>query len=90
MKAKIRNTDEIVDVMSFKASEGCPERDWVCYVDSEGLEHTQKLNALRDLEVIEDIPDVSDIIDLKPPLSNSPLRIKDIYKLLIEVSNYHR
>lgn len=38
--------------MSFKSSEGCPEKDWVCYVDSEGLEHTQKLNALRDLEVI--------------------------------------
>ena len=51
MKAKIRKTEEIVDVMSFKSSEGCPEKDWVCYVDSEGLEHTQKLNALRDLEV---------------------------------------
>ena len=52
MKAKIIKTGEVVDVMSFKASEGCPERDWVCYVDSEGLEHKQKLNALRDLEVI--------------------------------------
>ena len=52
MKAKIIKTMEVVDVMSFKSSEGCPEKDWVCYVDAEGLEHTQKLNALRDLEVI--------------------------------------
>jgi|GEM_PF-4892625 hypothetical protein len=40
MKAKIIKTMEVVDVMSFNASEGCPEKDWVCYVDSEGLEHT--------------------------------------------------
>lgn len=87
MKAKIRKTGEIVDVIAYKSSESWPENDWVCYVDSEGLEHTQKINALRDLEAIEDMPD---IIDLKPPLFNSPLRIKDIYKLLIEVYNYHR
>lgn len=59
MKAKIIKTGEIVDVMSFKSSEGCPEKDWVCYVDSEGLEHTQKLNALRDLEVINKTEDKS-------------------------------
>lgn len=57
MKAKIIKTGEIVDVMSFKSSEGCPEKDGVCYVDSEGLEHTQKLNALRDLEVIDNTED---------------------------------
>lgn len=57
MKAKIIKTMEVVDVMSFKSSEGCPEKDWVCYVDSEGLEHTQKLNALRDLEVIDKTED---------------------------------
>lgn len=55
MKAKIRKTGEIVDVIAYKSSESWPENDWVCYVDSEGLEHTQKINALRDLKVIEDI-----------------------------------
>lgn len=29
----------------------------MCYVDSEGLEHTKKINALRDLEVIDKTED---------------------------------
>lgn len=59
MKAKIRKTGEIVDVIAFKSSEACPEKDWVLYVDSEGLEHTKKINALRDLEVIDKTEDKS-------------------------------
>lgn len=50
MKAKIRKTGEIVDVIAFKSSETCPEKDWVRYVDSEGLDLIQELNALEDLE----------------------------------------
>lgn len=53
MKAKIRKTGEIVDVIAFKYSEACPEKDWVRYVDSEGLDLIQELNALEDLEVID-------------------------------------
>jgi hypothetical protein len=53
MKAKIRKTGEIVDVIAFKSSEACPEKDWVRYVDSEGLDLIQELNALEDLEVID-------------------------------------
>lgn len=57
MKAKIRKTGEIVDVIAFKSSEACPEKSWVRYVDSEGLDRTRKLNALRDLEVIDKTED---------------------------------
>ena len=46
MKARIRKTGEIVDVIAFKSSETCPEKDWVRYVDSEGLDLIQELNAL--------------------------------------------
>lgn len=57
MKAKIRKTGEIVDVIAFKSSEACPEKDWVRYVDSEGLDLIQELNALEDLEVIDKTED---------------------------------
>lgn len=57
MKAKIRKTGEIVDVIAFKSSEACPEKDWVRYVDSEGLDPIQELNALEDLEVIDKTED---------------------------------
>lgn len=57
MKARIRKTGEIVDVIAFKSSEACPEKDWVRYVDSEGLDLIQELNALEDLEVIDKTED---------------------------------
>lgn len=57
MKAKIRKTGEIVDVIAFKSSEACPEKSWVRYVDSEGLDRTRKLNALKDLEIIDKTED---------------------------------
>lgn len=57
MKARIRKTGEIVDVIAFKSSEACPEKDWVRYVDSEGLDIIQELNALEDLEVIDKTED---------------------------------
>lgn len=57
MKARIRKTGEIVDVIAFKYSEACPEKDWVRYVDSEGLDLIQELNALEDLEVIDKTED---------------------------------
>ena len=57
MKARIRKTGEIVDVIAFKSSETCPEKDWVRYVDSEGLDLIQELNALEDLEVIDKTED---------------------------------
>lgn len=57
MKARIRKTGEIVDVIAFKSSEACPEKDWVRYVDSEGLDLIQELNALEDLEIIDKTED---------------------------------
>ena len=57
MKARIRKTGEIVDVIAFKSSEACPEKDWVRYVDSEGFDLIQELNALEDLEVIDKTED---------------------------------
>lgn len=60
MKAKIRKTGEIVDVIAFKSSEACPEKDWVRYVDSEGLDLIQELNDLEDLEDLEVIDKTED------------------------------
>lgn len=60
MKARIRKTGEIVDVIAFKSSEACPEKDWVRYVDSEGLDLIQGLNALEDLEDLEVIDKTED------------------------------
>lgn len=57
MKAKIRETGEIVDVIYY---EGSPYRrsyvlDFVNYIDSHGIEHTEKnnLNYYWDFEPME-------------------------------------
>ena len=61
MKAKIRKTVEIVDVICYG---GSPNRrsdalDYVNYIDSQGIEHTEPnhLNYYWDFEPIETITD---------------------------------
>lgn len=61
MKAKIRKTGEIVDVICYG---GSPNRrsdvlDYVKYIDSQGVEHTEPnhLNYYWDFEPIETVDD---------------------------------
>ena len=57
MKAKIRKTGEIVDVICFGGSPNrrCDVIDYVNYIDSQGVEHTEPnhLNYYWDFETIE-------------------------------------
>jgi hypothetical protein len=54
MKAKIRKTGEIVDVISFNCSTIRNSLDYVSYIDSKGVEHDREsLNFYWDFEPIE-------------------------------------
>lgn len=58
MKAKIRKTGEIVDIISFVGSTTRDGRDWVSYIDSKGREcHKMSLNRYWDFEDIDQIND---------------------------------
>ena len=58
MKAKIRKTGEIIDVISYSCNTKRESTDCVSYIDSKGMEHpSEKLNYYWDLEKI-DIPDI--------------------------------
>jgi len=89
MKAKIRKTGEIVDVICYG---GSPLRsdalDYVNYIDSQGVEHTEPnhLNYYWDFEPIEtdtdknwqDVRERAAIAAMQGLLSNSS-RIRTIY-----------
>jgi len=61
MKAKIRNTGEIVDVICYGGSPNSRNcvLDYVNYIDSQGVEHTEPnhLNYYWDFEPIETTTD---------------------------------
>lgn len=54
MKAKIKSTGEIVDVISYSGNTQRTDNDIVNYIDSKGIEHSyEKLNYYWDMEEIE-------------------------------------
>ena len=55
MKARIRKTGEIVDVICYAGSSNRSAFDYVNYIDSQGVEHTESnnLNYYWDFEPIE-------------------------------------
>lgn len=57
MKAKIRKTGEIVDIVSYVVYNKDTTRstfDWISYIDSQGIEHNKEpLNYCWDFEAIE-------------------------------------
>lgn len=90
MKAKIRKTGEIVDIICYR---GSPHRksdvlDYVNYIDSQGVEHIEPnhLNYYWDFEPIEttndehwqDVRERAAIAAMQGLLSNSS-RIRTIY-----------
>ena len=91
MKARIRKTGEIVDVICYG---GSPLRrsevlDYVNYIDSQGVEHTEPnhLNYYWDFEPIEadidehwqDVRERAAIATLQGMLSNPAMRLEEGY-----------
>jgi len=62
MKARIRKTGEIVDVISYNTCSTIrSHQDYVSYIDSKGEEHDREsLNYYWDLEPIETVAEVID------------------------------
>lgn len=61
MKARVRKTGEIVDVIAFSHYTNRTDCDYVSYIDSKGVEHDTitGLNFYWDFEPIENITDIA-------------------------------
>lgn len=78
MKARIRKTGEIVDIISYNSNSfRCKTLDWVSYIDSEGEEHPNEegLNLCWDFEVINESQEtaINAMKQLEQSPNNNPL-----------------
>jgi len=57
MKARNRNTGEIVDVINFSNDTFRLDSNFVSYIDSKGIKHeSERLNYFWDFEPLQEIP----------------------------------